>query len=233
MTRAATADKPPKHAIKTRLEDYPKGARKLILAAERLFGQHGIDNVSLRQVVAAADQANNYAVQHHFGSKEGLVEAIFTIRMAELDTARSMALDEIRKQKRIKPQDIVRAIYMPILEAFDEKQQHLYADFTYEIFHRNKLKPGSSLKDDIPPYEDIAPAVEQLNRLLKDCFREMPADVFNTRYRLAAEIFLSGLNEHRRLAITGDNPYATVEKFWQDILQLTIGIYMSPYPPQP
>ena len=229
MNRAEPIEKP---AIKTRLEEYPKGARKLILAAERLFGQHGIDNVSLRQIVAAADQANNYAVQHHFGSKEGLVAAIFTIRMADLDTARNQALKEIKKQKHIKPQDIVRAIYMPILEAFDEKQQHLYADFTYEIFHRNKLKPGNSLKDDIPPYEDIAPAVEELNGLLKDCFPDMPFDVFNTRYRLAAEMFLSGLNEHRRLTITGENPYITEERFWQDILQLAIGIYTSPYPPQ-
>lgn len=233
MSRSASAAKTLKSATRTRLEDYPKGARKLILAAERLFGQHGIDNVSLRQIVAAADQANNYAVQHHFGSKEGLVEAIFTIRMAELDTVRGTALEKIKKQKTIGPQDLVRAIYMPILEAFDEKQQHLYADFTYEIFHRNKLKPGNSLKEDIPPYEEIAPAVEELNRLLKGCFPDMPADVFNTRYRLAAEIFLSGLNEHRRLCITGKNPYITEERFWQDILQLTISIYLSPYPPQP
>jgi len=233
LTPVAPLEKKPKAAIRTRLEDYPKGARKLIVAAERLFSQHGIDNVSLRQVVVAADQANNYAVQHHFGSKEGLVEAIFTIRMAELDIARSLALEKIKKQKRIKPQDIVRAIFLPILEAFDEKQQHLYADFTYELFHRNKLKPGSSLKDDIPPYEDIAPAVEELNLMLKDCLVDMPADVFNTRYRLAAEIFLSGLNEHRRLTVTGENPYGTVESFWQDILQLTIGIYLAPYPPKP
>ncbi|MFA5496340.1 MAG: helix-turn-helix domain-containing protein [Porticoccaceae bacterium] len=233
MTRSAHSGRPAKPVTRTRLEDYPKGARKLILAAERLFGQHGIDNVSLRQIVAAADQANNYAVQHHFGSKEGLVDAIFTIRMAELDAARSLTLEGLKRRSDITPQDIVRAIFMPILEAFDEKEQHLYADFTYQIFHRNKLQLGSSLKADIPPYERVAPAVEELNRLLKECFPEMPADVFNTRYRLAAEIFLSGLNERRRLTITGGNPYCTQERFWQDILQLTIAIYTAPFPPQP
>ena len=47
------------------------------LAAERLFALHGIDGVSLRQIAAEAGSANNSAVHYHFGSKTGLIAAIF------------------------------------------------------------------------------------------------------------------------------------------------------------
>ena len=56
----------------------------LILAAERLFGNHGVDGVSLRQIVAEAGAANNSAVQYHFGSKDGLVQAILEYRIPQL-----------------------------------------------------------------------------------------------------------------------------------------------------
>ena len=49
----------------------------MIRAGERLFGESGIDGVSLREVAAAAGQGNTSAVRYHFGSKDGLVAAIF------------------------------------------------------------------------------------------------------------------------------------------------------------
>jgi AcrR family transcriptional regulator len=56
----------------------------LILAAERLFGRHGVEGVSLRQIAAEAGAANNSAVHYHFGSKESLVQAIFEYRLPQL-----------------------------------------------------------------------------------------------------------------------------------------------------
>jgi AcrR family transcriptional regulator len=53
---------------------------RLILTGERLIATYGLDAVSLRQVAAEAGAANTSAVQYHFGSKEGLVEAIMAYR---------------------------------------------------------------------------------------------------------------------------------------------------------
>ena len=57
-------------------KDYSDGAWQLMVAAEKLFGQRGIENVSLREIAAAAGHANTSAVQYHFGSKESLVQAV-------------------------------------------------------------------------------------------------------------------------------------------------------------
>ena len=64
----------------------------LIRAGERLFGERGIAAVSLREVAAAAGQGNNSAVRYHFGSRDGLVDAIFTYRMERIDERRRAML---------------------------------------------------------------------------------------------------------------------------------------------
>jgi AcrR family transcriptional regulator len=57
--------------------DDAAGTRERILAvAERLFAERGYNGVSLRALTAAAG-ANLASVGYHFGSKEGLLAAIF------------------------------------------------------------------------------------------------------------------------------------------------------------
>ncbi|MER5207332.1 TetR family transcriptional regulator [Streptomyces sp. NPDC002825] len=53
---------------------------KLIRAAEELFAAQGVDGAQLRDVVALAGQANPSAVQYHFGSRAGLLDAVMAGR---------------------------------------------------------------------------------------------------------------------------------------------------------
>src|SRR3546814_12753028 len=64
-----------------------EGRQRLLDTAERLFGEHGVDAISVRQITLAAGQSNNSAVAHHFGSKEDLLLAIFKNRSLEVDSA--------------------------------------------------------------------------------------------------------------------------------------------------
>src|ERR1700731_3788810 len=55
----------------------------ILVAAERLYAEHGMFAVSNRQVSEAAGQGNNAAVGYHFGTKACLVRAL-TDHLAEL-----------------------------------------------------------------------------------------------------------------------------------------------------
>jgi AcrR family transcriptional regulator len=72
------------------------GTRRLLLGtAERLFAEHGIAEVSNRQVAEAAGQGNNSAVAYHVGTKTDLVVQIVRRHEAEIDRARASMLDRL------------------------------------------------------------------------------------------------------------------------------------------
>ena len=70
--------------------DVSRGASELALihAAERLFAEHGIAGVPLRQINQAANQKNISAAHYYFGSREGLVRAVLDNRWPALDRRR-------------------------------------------------------------------------------------------------------------------------------------------------
>ena len=66
--------------------------RKILLAAERLFAEHGVEHVSLRQIGERAEQKNNSAVQYHFGDKSTLIQALYDLRLVPLNAERHRML---------------------------------------------------------------------------------------------------------------------------------------------
>ena len=65
----------------------------VFVAAERLFALHGFQNVSVRDITAAAG-VNLASVNYHFGSKDALLFEIFRRRTAELNRIRARMLHE-------------------------------------------------------------------------------------------------------------------------------------------
>jgi AcrR family transcriptional regulator len=72
-----------------------KGSTKnrILDAAEGLFAQQGFSATSLRAITAEAG-VNLAAVNYHFGSKDGLLEAVFERRLGPLNDERLALLDE-------------------------------------------------------------------------------------------------------------------------------------------
>jgi AcrR family transcriptional regulator len=65
---------------------------RILEMAERLFAERGVNGVSLREIGAAAGQRNTGAARYHFGSKEGLLEAIWEYRMVPVNSRREAML---------------------------------------------------------------------------------------------------------------------------------------------
>jgi AcrR family transcriptional regulator len=63
--------------------------------AERLFGDYGVEGVSIRQIGLEAKAANKSAVSYHFGGRADLVRAIWMHRLPILDQMRRALLDKI------------------------------------------------------------------------------------------------------------------------------------------
>ncbi len=68
--------------------------QRLLTVAERLFAAQGIRGTSLRAITTEAD-ANLAAVNYHFGSKDGLVAAVFEQRLGPMNAERLALLDAV------------------------------------------------------------------------------------------------------------------------------------------
>src|ERR1700719_122738 len=64
-------------------------------AAQMLFARHGVDAVTVQEIVDAAGQRNNAALHYHFGSKEELIRQMVVDGAAVLDKRRRAMLDAI------------------------------------------------------------------------------------------------------------------------------------------
>jgi AcrR family transcriptional regulator len=90
------------------------GTRDRILnAAEALFMQHGFEATSMRAITAEAG-VNLAAVNYHFGSKERLIEEVFSRRLTGLNAERLRLLDELEAEadgKPLPPERIIEAFF--------------------------------------------------------------------------------------------------------------------------
>jgi AcrR family transcriptional regulator len=92
-----------------------EATRELLLrTAERLFAERGLAQVSNRQIVEAAGQANNSALAYHVGSRTDLIDAI-TRAHVEPIAARTRELVRAARGSR-QPRDHVASLVLPYTE---------------------------------------------------------------------------------------------------------------------
>lgn len=95
--------------------------RLLILrAAEKLFAERGVDAVSLREVSVAAEQANHAAAQYHFGSKEGLLDAIIERHSVAIQNGWQATLDHYATTKPPSLRTLLGLLVRPIVAKLDD-----------------------------------------------------------------------------------------------------------------
>src|SRR5205823_12513440 len=92
---------------------------RILDVAEELFGEQGLDRVSIRDITRKA-KVHLSAINYHFGSKEDLIAAVFESRVVPVNDARLAALDLAEKSagKRIPGLEaILEAFIRPALQA--------------------------------------------------------------------------------------------------------------------
>jgi AcrR family transcriptional regulator len=91
---------------------------RILDAAEQLFAERGYHGVSIRDVTGAAE-VDVALVSYHFGSKQGLLEAVFMRRAKDLNDERLALLDallagSVRRPPRLEA--VIDAFTRPLLD---------------------------------------------------------------------------------------------------------------------
>jgi AcrR family transcriptional regulator len=93
--------------------------RQLIRAGERLFARHGIDGVSLREITRESGARNTVALQHHFGDRDGLLQAIIDTHAPAVEAHRHHLLDAAEPLRRGGPRRLAAALVEPLAGCLD------------------------------------------------------------------------------------------------------------------
>lgn len=107
--------------------------QRILDCAERLFGEHGIQATSLRQIIAEAN-VNLAAIHYHFQSKEALLEAILQRRLGAVNRMRLVRLDVYEAGGRIPTvEEILECFLSPVFDAIEQADGRQFARFIGRI----------------------------------------------------------------------------------------------------
>jgi AcrR family transcriptional regulator len=95
------------------LREAGTSAAAILDAAERLFGERGLESVSIRDIAREA-HASISAIYHHFGSKGELLRTLLRARLGELGQMREAVFSELEAEPRPDLRRILYAVIAPV-----------------------------------------------------------------------------------------------------------------------
>jgi AcrR family transcriptional regulator len=139
---------------------------RLLCAAERLLVERGYAGMSARAVAQSA-QVNIASASYHFGSKQGVLEAVVQWRLAPMNRARLTRLESVLTNPSHTVEDILYAFLWPCFETEPDGPVRL-------LMGRLMAEPTAVVGPVIEEtFRDVAKAfVSALEKRLPDASRE-------------------------------------------------------------
>jgi AcrR family transcriptional regulator len=201
---------------------------KLIAVAERLFALRGIEAVSLNEINRAAAQRNSNACQYHFGSKEGLLQAIVDKHVLPIVARRNDILDRMEAAGSTGLRDVVKAFVYPVAEQLCDP------DGGKEFIRINaQLIVPYTLRMQEQTLASLHPSgTDRLVRVLRNAVAPfaLPEPIVQQRLLLAAMLLFHGLADHSRMleAVKQNDPAIDTELFVSDLEDSIAALLSAP-----
>ena len=198
----------------------------ILVAAERLYAEHGVFAVSNRQVSEAAGQGNNAAVGYHFGTKADLVRAIEEKHRGPVEKLREKMVAELLKSGRAgEMRAWVACLVLPLtdhLEALGNPTW--YARFA-----------AQAMTD--PAYYNIvvkgalsSPSLVQVVDGINQCLPNLPTDVRFERNVMARNLLMHACADRER-ALAAGVPSRSWRAAASGLIDAIVGLWLAPVTP--
>ena len=196
-------------------------SERLLSAAERLYGERGIDGVSLRQIAEAAGQRNPAAVQYHFGGKDALLRAVMEHRVEPANRRRLEMLEDIERTGRQRDlRALLAAAVQPLLDVDADGQ---FLRFLSSMQAKGALQ---GLLGDIS--EEYGASARRVGTYLYDAL-ELPDPLRSNRIAVAFDFVLRALAEQQQRVHSGGTTLP-MDVFVEDLILATEGFLTAPPP---
>ncbi len=194
---------------------------QILVAAERLFAEHGLA-VSNRQISEAAGQGNNYAVGYHFGSKTDLIRAIVRNHDERIDQLRQRMIAEVGDSLEVR--DWAACLVRPYTE-------HLAALGVPSWFARfgSQVMTDPMLRAIMIDEALNRPTIQRVLEGLHQCLPALPDEVRHERGDMARLLLEHVCAERERaLAHSTGTPRATWDEAADGLIDALVGLWLAP-----
>ena len=194
------------------------GRELLLVTAERLIGERGVE-VSLREIAAAAGQRNNSAVHYHFGTRDALVEAVVELRQQPLESERLTLLARLDTDGRNDLRSLVEVLVAPIFYTpYDEGATH-YARFLEKVRDHSAFSPAALQGRQWP-------ATKMLVARIAKALDDLPPKLVELRLRsMMTAMFALLADAERTLQQSGRRPKTAAA---QPVVDMLVGMLTAP-----
>lgn len=204
--------------------DDPK--ERLLLTAERLFAEFGLEAVSARQIALAAGQKNQSAIHYHFGTKEILLHTLWARRVREVNGRRHIILEEmVRNGQTHDVRALVGAIILPLAEkVWQTPNGGNYACLLVHLFADRRRRDLW-----IDEGEETA-LLRRIYRLLRRQLMDIPEALWAERIRFVVGGMINALAERERMRAANDPEWCALpdQAFIEHLIDAGHAILMAP-----
>jgi AcrR family transcriptional regulator len=197
---------------------------QLILAAERLFAERGIEGVSLREINLAANQKNTSAAHYYFGSKDALIDAIFEFRRGEIGRRRDALLEQMEANGHADARALAEALIVPI--ANDPRQGpaeggRYYLEFVAHVLVTAPAQVGSLMR------KHMQGASARWGVMATKSLPDVPHGILMTRSLLMARHAVTSLAAYNKVGWRVDD-YLGFDAYLNDMIDAAAGYLAAP-----
>ncbi len=186
----STAAPPP-----ARTERSARTRNKIVRVAVKLFAERGIEGVSLNDINKAAGQRNKNATHYHFGSKEGLLQAIFDKYELPIARERDALLDQYEANQNLSLRNVLHSVIQPMADKLNDPDGG--PDFVRFSAHLVVTHTMAALQLNAPTYR-IA-SVERVAKAMDKLLGHLSPAIKFQRGLLLGVFLTHALAEHSRM----------------------------------
>ncbi|WP_447036453.1 TetR family transcriptional regulator [Streptomyces sp. DSM 118878] len=201
----------------------PETREKLIRAAEEVFAAQGVDGAQLRDIVKLAGQSNPSAVQYHFGSRGGLLDAVMAARQSRTEQVLTAELEHAGDGLRGLLTALVNAEATELRTERGLRCLRISAQLSHESGVRTRT-PHPTLDGTV--YWTLIGRVE--DRLAPG----LPEPVRLERLDLALTLIGAAMSDRARQYLAGTTPLTGEDVFLSDLVTTTTALLRAA-PPTP
>lgn len=152
----------------------PPSRERLLMAAQHLFADHGVNGVGLRDIAKAAGHKNANSIRYHFGSKESLIKAIIAWGGQQGELWRQQRLDELEARRQ--PPTTHEIIEIMLESALGRESSAEYVRFIAQVTLSHRDLIWSTYR------QAVGDSMARCYEHLRNSIRDVPDGVLEQRF---------------------------------------------------